>query len=126
MAALSRQEQNSCLPQACDLSIEPHKWKHHNEALNTLLMFNYGSGGKERVYLIRACFYLFIFNFLIFIFCFLGPHLWHREVPRLKIESEPQLPAYATATAMSDPSRLCDLHHSSHNQIVNLLSEARN
>ena len=33
-------------------------------------------------------------------FPFLGPLLWHMEVPRLGIESELQLPAYTTATAM--------------------------
>ena len=32
-------------------------------------------------------------------YLFIGPHLWHMEVPRLGIESELQLPAYATATA---------------------------
>ena len=31
---------------------------------------------------------LFIYLFLFFIFCFLGPHLQHMEVPRLGIESE--------------------------------------
>ena len=35
------------------------------------------------------------------------------EVPRLEVESELQLPATATATAMQDPSRVADLHHSS-------------
>ena len=35
------------------------------------------------------------------------------------------MPAYATATAMADPS-LCDLHHSSQQRrILNPLSEAR-
>ena len=34
-------------------------------------------------------------------FClFLRPHLLHTEVPRLGVESELQLPAYTTATAM--------------------------
>ena len=33
-------------------------------------------------------------------FVFLGPHPRHMEVPRLGVESELQLPAYATATAM--------------------------
>ena len=33
-------------------------------------------------------------------FCFLGPHVWHMEVPRLGVESELLLPAYTTATAM--------------------------
>ena len=41
-------------------------------------------------------------------------------------ESELQLLAYATATATTDPSRICDLHHSSRQcQILNSLSEAR-
>ena len=31
------------------------------------------------------------------------------EVPMLGVESEVQLPAYATATAMTDPSQVCDL-----------------
>ena len=48
------------------------------------------------------------------------------EVPRLGVELELQLPAHTTATAMWDPSLVCDLHHSSQQrQIINLLSEAR-
>ena len=35
------------------------------------------------------------------------------EVPRLGVESELQPPAYARATATRDPSRVCNLHHSS-------------
>ena len=35
------------------------------------------------------------------------------EVPRLGVQSELQLPAYATATTMRDSSHICDLHHSS-------------
>ena len=35
------------------------------------------------------------------------------EVPRLGVKSELQLPAYATATAMQDPSCVFDLHHNS-------------
>ena len=42
--------------------------------------------------------------------CFLGLHLWPMEVPRLGVESEPQVLAYTTATAMLDPSFVCDLH----------------
>ena len=57
---------------------------------------------------------------------FLGPHSLHMDVSRLGVESELQLPAYATATATQDPSRICDLHHSSQqHQIFNPLSEAR-
>ena len=42
------------------------------------------------------------------------------EVPRLGVESELQLPAYTTATAMQDPSCIFDLYHSSQqHQILN-------
>ena len=54
-----------------------------------------------------------IFSFLFFSFCFLGPHLWYMEVPRLGVELELQLPAYTIATATWHLRCLCDLHHSS-------------
>ena len=45
---------------------------------------------------------------------------------RLGTELEPQLLAYATATATPDPSPVCDLHHSAGQQpILNPLSAAR-
>ena len=48
------------------------------------------------------------------------------EDPRLMAESKLQLPAYAIATAMPDPSHVCDLHHSSWQcWILNPPSEAR-
>ena len=37
------------------------------------------------------------------------------KFPRLGVESELQLLAYATATAMQDPSCVCNLHHSHSN-----------
>ena len=52
-------------------------------------------------------------KYTFFFFTFLGPHLWYMEVPSLGVESELQLPAYTTATAMWDPSHVCNLHHSS-------------
>ena len=53
----------------------------------------------------------FFFLFFFF-FVFLGPNLWHMEIP--------------TATATRDPSRICDLPHSSlQRQIFNPLSKAR-
>ena len=52
--------------------------------------------------------------------------MWHLEFPRPGVESELQLPAYATATATQDLSHICDLHHSSWQcQILNPLSQAR-
>uniref|UniRef100_A0A8D2AHA0 Unconventional myosin-VI n=1 Tax=Sus scrofa TaxID=9823 RepID=A0A8D2AHA0_PIG len=48
------------------------------------------------------------------------------EIPRLGVESELQLPAYTTATAVRDPSHVCDLHHSSwQHWIPNPLRKAR-
>ena len=48
------------------------------------------------------------------------------EVPRLGLESELKLLAYARAIAMGDPSHICNLPHSSgQHQILNLLSKAR-
>ena len=48
------------------------------------------------------------------------------EVPRLEMQSELQLSAYTTATAMWDLSSICDLHHSSQQLLIlNSLSEAK-
>ena len=52
-------------------------------------------------------------NLIFFSFVFLGPYSQLKEVPRLGVQLELQLPAYTTAIAMQDPSRTCDLHHSS-------------
>ena len=66
-------------------------------------------------------FFLFFFNF-----CFLGPHLWHTEVPRLGVESQLQLLAYTTAIATPDPSLVFNLHQGSQQrQIPNPLRKAR-
>ena len=48
------------------------------------------------------------------------------EVPQLRIESELQLLATATATATQDLSQICDLHHGSWQcRILNPLSKAK-
>ena len=48
------------------------------------------------------------------------------EVPKLRVQLELWLPAYATTTAMPDPSHVCDLHQSSWQRwTLNPLSEAR-
>ena len=68
----------------------------------------------------------------IYIFCFLGLHVRHMEVPRLGVESELHLLATVTdtataiATSMQDTSCTCDLHNSSRQcQVPNPLIEAR-
>ena len=49
-----------------------------------------------------------------------------KEVSRLGVKLELQWPCYTTATAMPDPSHICDLPHSSWQRwILNPLSEAR-
>ena len=73
--------------------------------------------------LISLAIYIYIFVFLPF----LGLLPQHKEVPRLGVKSELQLPAYTTTTATQDPSHACNLHHSSwQHQILKPLSEARN
>ena len=57
-----------------------------------------------------------------FFFFFLGSHPQHMEVPRLGIESELQLPASTSATAMQNPSRIFDPRQC---WILNPLIEAR-
>ena len=44
------------------------------------------------------------------------------EISRLGVELVLQLPVYTTATTIPDPSRICDLYHSSRKrQILNLM-----
>ena len=51
-----------------------------------------------------------------------GPHPRHTEVPKLGVELQLQLPAYATATATPDHGNA----RSWQRQILNPLSKARN
>ena len=79
---------------------------------------------KPILQVIVSTYVFFTSNFSISVF--LGPHLGHMKVPRLRVELELQPTAYATATATQDPSCICDLHHSSRQRrIRNPLSEAR-
>ena len=79
----------------------------------------FDTGGIPRC--LRA---FFVFCFSSFVF--LGLHQQLIEVPRLGVQLELQLPAYTTATATRDPSRICDPHHSSgQHWILTPLSEAR-
>ena len=74
----------------------------------------------------RELLFCHFFSFLSFLFVFVGPHLWPMEVPRLGVELELQLLAYTTATAVPDPSSVCDLHCSLwQHWILNPLSGAR-
>ena len=63
---------------------------------------------------------------LLLLLLLLGLHLQHMEVPNLGVESEVQLPTFARATVMWDPSCICDLRHSSRQcWILNPPSKAR-
>ena len=58
--------------------------------------------------------------------CLFRATLWHTEVPRLGVQSELRPPAYTTATATPDPSRVCHLRCSScQHRILSPLIEAR-
>ena len=52
-----------------------------------------------------------LFCLFVLFFVLLGSHLWHMEVPRLGVQLELQLPAYAIAIATQDLNHVCDLHH---------------
>ena len=58
----------------------------------------------EHIFTYLLAIYLFIY--LFFAFCFLGPYMWHMEIARVAVESELQLLAYSTAIATQDPSRV--------------------
>ena len=73
--------------------------------------------------------FLHIYYFIFYFFsCFLRPHSQHMEVPRLQVKLVLQLPSHRTATAMQDPSCVCNLHMNVDSWqcwIINLLSGAR-
>ena len=73
------------------------------------------SFSRRRIPAFCCCCYCCFFVFLV-----------HMEVPTPGVESELQLLAYISATAMSDPSHICELHHNSwQHWIPNPLSRAR-
>ena len=62
--------------------------------------------GKVRKDIIKLpTFSLLNIFFFFFVVVVLGSHSWHTEVPRLEVQPEPQLPAYATATGMQAGSK---------------------
>ena len=99
-------------------------WQHQ--------IFNPLSGARDQIHVLmdisqvryhsgNSSSLLFLFHFF-----FLGPDLWHMEVPRLGAESELQVPAYTTATVTVDQSQMCDLCFTLWQLgILNPLSEAR-
>ena len=90
----------------------------------SLILFN-----KILMFLSVKIFSVCFDRFILFVrlFCFLGVWVWHMKVPRLGVESELQLPSYNAATAMLEPSHVCNLHHSSCQcWILNPLNGAKN
>ena len=73
-------------------------------------------------YLLFVCLFIYLlFSSLLFM---AAPQ--HMEIPRLRVQSELQLPAYTSATATQYLSCICDLHHSSQQYwILKPLREAR-
>jgi len=117
---------------------ESHHWKEmtYKEALFTWVGWD-GVGIKSPCSSLQyltvcgdswVCVCLRIIDCLRFFlfFCFSGLHPRHMEVPRRGVQSELYLVAYTTATATRDPSRICNLHHSSQqHRILNPRIEAR-
>ena len=69
---------------------------------------------------------LLLLFFFVFLSFFLGLHPRHMKLPKLGVELELELPAYATATARPELSCICHLHHGSRQcQTLNSLSKAR-
>ena len=114
-------------------SLQSWMHAHDNKARKQLAKTSgsLGSPGLQRGF--RSLFWpftfesvLYFFFICLFIYLFLEQHPQHMEVPRLGVESELQLPAYTTDTAMWDLSFVCALHQSSRQcWILNSLSEAR-
>ena len=78
------------------------------------------------VFLMTLLTLFFFFFFLSFSFFFFRASPVAYGSSQARVESEFQLPTYTTATAMWDPCRVCNLHHSSWQcWIPNPLSEAR-
>ena len=70
--------------------------------------------------------WIHFFSFLLFFLFFSELHPWNMEVLRLGVESELQLLAYTTATAVWDSSCIFNLYHSSQQcQIPDPLCKAR-
>ena len=71
--------------------------------------------------------YTCLASFFVFLsFVFLGLHPLHMLFAKLRVESELQLPTYATATAMWDLSQVCYLHHNlRQHRVLDPLSKAR-
>ena len=92
----------------------------YNKCHNNVINLAFAAESNLYPFMIPTPFFLFPFFFFFWL------HLRHVEVSRLGVESELQRPAYATATAMLDPSCLYNLYHSlQQHRILNTLSEAR-
>ena len=123
LSSLSRNQTQVAVVKALNPSHQTTRTNRLDVGLWSLSSLERSSAKRLRV--VKQVKRLFIYLF-IYLFCFLGPHSQHMEVPRLGVKSELQPPAYATATATSDLSRIFDLYHSSRQrQILNPRSEAR-
>ena len=75
------------------------------------------------IYIYASCDVTDFFFFFFLLFLGLGPTAYENSQARDQIGT---VKAYTRATAMPNPSHICDRHHSSQQrQKLNLLSEAR-
>ena len=87
------------------------QWRHGLNGENSMTM-KFGIWGKELWKREVSTLSLLGLPIIITMFFFLQSHLQHMEVPRVGVESELQLWAYSTGTAIPGPSHIFDLHHS--------------
>ena len=76
-----------------------------------------------QVLIVNHTFFFCLFFIIVVLFLFLWPQLPYVEVPGLGVESELQLPAHTTATAILFPGDLC--HTMWQRWTLNPLSKAR-
>ena len=103
--------------------IDPyHIWKFLGQGLNPSCSCDLCYKYSHQCLFVLGWFFFFFF-LLVF---FLGPQVWHMEVPRLGVKLELQLLAYTTTTATQHLNCVCDLNHSSWQcWILNPLSKIR-
>ena len=90
-----------------------------------LTFFHYKVSASFPLTLLPGCeSVISIYIFCLFFF-FLGPHLWHMAVPRLRVESELAAGLHHSYSHTKS-EHVCDLHQSSwEGWILNPLSQAR-
>ena len=102
------------LQNVCE-NCETNYWKFYSKILSiprwSFIKFTNNFKININIYNYLSTRKVWVNSFVLFVCIFLGPHLWHKEAPRLGVEAELQLPDYITATAMLDSGHIGKLSH---------------